>query len=174
MLDLLNITALGALHTLIALVGVFAGFTALARHREIRLNTTAGSVFFWFTVGAAFTGLFIFRRGGFGVPHVLSLLTLLVLAAAWFAERRAGFGRLSAYAAVLFNLTALFFHFIPAFVETLTRVPLGAPLASGPEDPVLFGPIGAAFTAYLIGAAWQVLRVRGASRRAAAGSAGVA
>lgn len=167
MLDLLNLTTLGALHTAIALVGVFAGFTALARYREIRLNTTSGTVFWWFTVGAAFTGLFIFRHGGFGVPHVLSLLTLLVLALAWWADRRAGFGRRSAYAVVLFNLTALFFHFIPAFVETLTRLPLGAPLASSPEDPVLFRFIGTAFVVYLIGAAWQVWRVRGTSRRAA-------
>ncbi len=174
MLDLLNITAFGAVHTLIALIGVFAGFTALVRHRQIRLDTAAGTVFFWFTLGAAITGLFIFRRGGFGAPHVLSLLTLVVLALAWLAERRSAFGRLSAYAVVLFNLTALFFHFIPAFVETLTRVPLGAPLASGPEDPVLFGPIGTAFAAYLIGAAWQVLRARGASRRAAATGAGLA
>jgi uncharacterized membrane protein len=174
MLDLLNITAFGALHTAIAIIGVLAGFAALIRHRRIALDTTAGTVFFWFTAAAAFTGLFIFRHGGFGVPHVLSLLTLVVLAAAWFAERRAGFGRLSPYAAVLFNLTALFFHFIPASVETLSRLPLGAPFASGPEDPALFGPIGAAFVAYLVGAAWQILRVRGASRRAAPTGAGLA
>ncbi|HEY0506037.1 MAG TPA: hypothetical protein VGD42_21340 [Lysobacter sp.] len=170
MLDQLNITAFGALHTAIAVIGVLAGFTALFRHRQIRLDTTAGRVFFWFTIGAAFTGLFIFRRGGFGVPHVLSLITLAVLALAWFAERRTGFGRLSAYASPLLNLTALFFHFIPAFVETLTRVPLGAPLASGPEDPVLFRFIGTAFAAYLIAAAWQILRVRGAARRATPGA----
>lgn len=173
MLELLNITAFGALHTLIALVGFFAGFVALFRHREIRLNTTAGTTFFWFTVGAAFTGLFIFRHGGFGVPHVLSLITLGVLALAWFADRRNAFGRLSGYVAVLSNLTALFFHFIPASVETLTRIPLGAPYAANPEDPRLFGPIGTAFVAYLIGAIWQLWRMRGV-RRAATPGAGLA
>ena len=160
MLELLNITAFGAFHTIIAIIGVVAGFVALIRHRQIRLDTAAGAVFFWFTIGAAVTGLFIFRRGSFGAPHVLSLLTLVVLALAWWAERRNGFGRLSGYATVLFNLTALFFHFIPAFVETLTRVPLGAPFATGPEDTRLFGPIGTAFVAYLIGAVWQILRQR--------------
>ena len=174
MLELLNITAFGALHTIIALIGVIAGFVALIVHRQIRLDSLPGRVFFWFTVGAAVTGLFIFRRGGFGVPHVLSLLTLAVLALAWFADRRQGFGRLSGYVAVLFNLTALFFHFIPAFVETLTRVPLGAPYATGPEDPRLFGPIGTAFVANLIAAAWQLLRARVASRRAPTPGAGLA
>lgn len=174
MLETLNITPFGALHTVIAVIGVLAGFVALIRHREIRLSSTAGTVFFWFTVGAAATGLFIFRRGGFGVPHVLSLITLAVLALAWFADRRSAFGRISPYAAVLLNLTAMFFHFIPASVETLTRVPLGAPYASGPEDPALFGPIGAAFAAYLVAAVWQLWRVRGASRRTAPTGAGLA
>ncbi|MBU8978076.1 MULTISPECIES: hypothetical protein [unclassified Lysobacter] len=174
MLDLLNVTAFGALHTVIAIVGVIAGFIALIAHRQILLSSRSGAVFWWFTVGAAFTGLFIFRRGGFGVPHVLSLITLAVLALAWFAERRHGFGRASTYAAVLLNLTALFFHFIPASVESLTRLPLGAPYAAGPEDPALFGPIGTAFVAYLIAAVWQVLRVRGATRRAATPGAGLA
>lgn len=174
MLDLLNISAFGALHTLIAIIGVLAGFTALIAHRELLLSSRAGRIFFWFTVGAAVTGLFIYRRGTFGAPHVLSLLTLVVLALAWFAERRRGFGRLSAYAAALFNVTALFFHFIPAFVESLTRLPLGAPYAASPEDPALFGPIGTAFAGYLIVAAWQLLRVRGASRHAATPGAGLA
>ncbi|HZX77879.1 hypothetical protein [Lysobacter sp.] len=169
MLELLNITAFGAFHTVIAIIGVVAGFVALIRYRQIRLNTVAGSSFFWFTIGAAVTGLFIFRRGSFGAPHVLSLLTLVVLALAWWAERRNGFGRLSGYATVLFNLTALFFHFIPAFVETLTRVPLGAPFATGPEDTRLFGPIGTAFVAYLIGAVWQILRQRRIGRMLAPG-----
>jgi uncharacterized membrane protein len=170
MLELLNITAFGAFHTVIAIIGVVAGFVALIRHRQIRLDTPAGTVFFWFTIGAAITGLFIFRRGSFGAPHVLSLLTLVVLALAWWAERRNGFGRLSGYASVLFNLTALFFHFIPAFVETLTRVPLGAPFATGPEDTRLFGPIGTAFVAYLIGAVWQIIRQRWIGRMLAPGA----
>jgi len=174
MLELLNITALGAVHTAIAIIGVLAGFAALASHRQIRLDSRSGRLFFWFTVGAAVTGLFIFRRGGFGVPHVLSLLTLAVLAVAWYADRRQGFGRLSGYVAVASNLTALFFHFIPASVETLTRVPLGSPYATGPEDPHLFGPIGTAFVAYLIALVWQLWRVRGAARRSPTPGAGLA
>jgi len=174
MLELLNVTAFGAVHTVIAIIGVVAGFIALLAHREIRITSRSGAVFFWFTLGAAITGLFIFRRGGFGAPHVLSVLTLVVLALGWFAERRRSFGRLSTYVAVLFNLTALFFHFIPAFVESLTRLPLGAPYAAGPEDPRLFGPIGTAFLAYVIAAIWQTLRIRGAARRAPTTGAGLA
>lgn len=174
MLEVLNITAVGAVHTIIAIIGVIAGFIALIVHRQIRLDSLPGRVFFWFTVGAAVTGLFIFRRGGFGVPHVLSLLTLAVLAVAWYADRRQGFGRFSGYVAVAFNLTALFFHFIPASVETLTRVPLGAPYAAGPEDPRLFGPIGGAFVAYLIALVWQLWRARGAARRSPTPGAGLA
>ncbi|UNK49940.1 hypothetical protein MNR01_02555 [Lysobacter sp. S4-A87] len=124
-----------------------------------------GRMFFWFTVATAVTGLFIFRHGGFGVPHVLSLLTLAVLAIGWFGDRRGTRGGFWRHVAVVSYLLALFFHFIPGFTETLIRLPLGRPWASGIEDPRLRQPIGAAFVVFLVAAVWQVLRVRALSRR---------
>jgi hypothetical protein len=46
-----------------------------------------------------------------------------------------GFGRLSSYVATVGYSFALFVHFIPATVETLTRLPAGAPYLAHPEDP---------------------------------------
>jgi hypothetical protein len=55
---------------------------------------------------------------------------------------------------------SLFFHFVPATVETLTRLPAGAPFLSNPDDPKAQPIIGVVFLLFLIGAALQVLRLR--------------
>lgn len=162
---MLNVSAFGWFHTVLGLIAVVAGFTALIRHHEIGMGTRPGKWFFWFTVATCLTSFFIFRHGGFGKPHMLSVLTLVVLAIAWFAERRAARGGFARYAAVVLFLLALFFHFIPGFTETLIRVPVGNPWASGIEDPKLARLIGFAFLFFLAGAVWQVIRVRSASRQ---------
>jgi len=155
-----GITPFGMFHTLIALIAVAAGFTALARYREIGTATGAGKTYVLLTVVTCVTGLFIFRHGTFGVPHTLAILTLIVLALAAAAEKRAPFGRLSRYVAVVGYSLTLFLHMIPGFTEIATRIPEGAPLASGPEDPGLRAAVGAAFVVFLIGAALQVRRLR--------------
>lgn len=163
---MLGITGFGMFHTLLGLVAVAAGFAALIRHGQIAMASRSGRAFVWLTVATCLTGFFIFHHGGFGKPHVLGIVTLVVLAVAWYAERRRGFGRASAYVAVIAYSLALFFHFIPGYTETLTRVPVAQPWASGPEDPKLLALVGGTFVAYLIGVAWQLLRLRSRSRQA--------
>jgi len=164
---MLNISPFGMFHTAIALVAVFFGIRALMKYGEIGTRTRSGSLYVWLTAATAFTGLFIFRHGGFGVPHVLSILTLLVLAAAAAAERFGGTG-LARYVTVLGNSLTLFFHLIPGLTETGTRIPVGDPAFTGPEDPVLKALVGIGFVVYLAGAAVQALRIRRAYRAAAA------
>lgn len=164
---MLNLTPLGMLHTAIGLVAVVAGFIALADGGKISNGTSAGRVFFWGTVLTCLTAFGIFRHGGFGVPHAFAILTLVVLAVAWAGER-GSFGRGSPYVATVGYSFALFLHFIPATVETLTRLPEGAPYLANPEDPKAGPIIGAFFLAFLAGATLQVLRLRARLRQPAA------
>jgi len=162
---MLNISPFGMFHTVIALIAVISGLLALFRHGEIGTRTRSGALFVWFTVATAVTGLFIFRHGGFGPPHMLAILTLLVLAIAYAAERYGGSG-MARYLAVLGYSLTLFFHLIPGLTETGTRVPIGGPAFTGPEDPTLKALVGVGFLVYLMGAAVQVVRIR-RSRRSA-------
>lgn len=157
---MLGITPFGMLHTLISLVSLFAGLYALARWKEIRWSRPSGKLFVPFTAASCITGLFIFRHGGFNEAHVLSIITLVVLAAAWFGERGAAVGSLRERAAVLAWTLVLFFHFIPGFNETLVRVPVGNPVISGPDDPFLQKLVGATFAVFLVIMALQWLRLR--------------
>src|SRR5439155_20449524 len=112
-----GLTPLGTLHTVISLIAVVAGFVALARDKEISTRSAAGSVFFWGTVITCLTGFGIFQHGGFGKPHVLGIVTLIVLGAAVGAERTSAFGRVSRYVATLGCSLGRFLHFIPVTVE---------------------------------------------------------
>jgi uncharacterized membrane protein len=148
------------LHTAISLVAVVAGFVALARDRQISTGSTSGLIFFWGTVASCLTGFGIFQHGGFGKPHVLGIVALIVLVVALTAERRGSFARLSGYVATLGYSLALFLPFVPATVETLTRLPAGAPYLANPEDPKAQPIIGVFFLIFLVGALLQVLRLR--------------
>jgi uncharacterized membrane protein len=166
-----GITPFGMFHTVLALMAVAAGFAALAKFREIGMATAWGRAYVLLTIATCVTGLFMFRHGTFDVPHTLAILTLVVLFLAIAAEKRAIFGRLSRYVSVVGYSLTLFFHMVPGFTETATRVPEGAPLVSGPEAPELQAAVGAAFVVFLIGAALQVRRIRRERNPRVSGSA---
>lgn len=164
--NMLGLTSLGTVHTVISLIALAAGFVALARHREISARTRSGVVFVGGTLLSCLTGLGIFQHGGFGNPHILAIVTLAVLSIAFAAEHRAVFGAFSRYVATVSYSLAFFFHFIPGTVETLTRLPAGAPYLANPDDPKAQPIIGFFFLLFLAGATLQVFRLRAA--RAAA------
>ena len=155
-----GLTSLGVVHTAISLVAVAAGFAALVQRRHILDGTAAGQVYLWGTVLTCLTGFGIFQHGGFGKPHVLGILTLLVLGIAALARQPGRFGRATRYIETVSYSLTFFFHMIPGFTETFTRFPSGAPLFSSPEDPALLKVIGVVFVLFLIGAALQVRRLR--------------
>ena len=162
------LTPLGAFHTLVSVVALVAGVAAFIRHREISPRTRSGRLYIWATVITCITGFGIFQHGGFGKPHqlgVITLVTLVVLAAAG----KGAFGRASRYIETVGYSLTFFFHMIPAWTETLTRLPSDAPVFTNPEDPSLQALYGLSFLVFLIGAFLQVRRLR-AKQRAASGS----
>jgi hypothetical protein len=132
------------------------------------MGSLAGKIFALGTALSCLTGFGIFRNGTFGAPHALGVVTLVVLAIAYTAERKAPFGAASRYVATLGYSAALFFHAIPGITETATRLPLAAPLATGPGDPLVQTGVGVAFALFLVGAAWQTRRLYVARRSAMA------
>ena len=157
---MLNLSLFGLFHTVLGLVAVVAGIYAFFRHGKIGYATKPGGLFIWMTIITCVTGLFIFHHGGFGKPHVLSIATLVVLVVAYWAELRQRRQRWALYLATASYSLAFFLHFIPGFTETLTRIPLGAPWASSPDDPKLAMLIGGAFLVFLAGLAFQLVRLR--------------
>lgn len=95
---------------------------------------------------------------------MLSILTILTLLVGMLAATTHLFGKASELVEIICFSTTLLFHLIPAFTESLIRLPVGAPLLASPEAPEFQAIYGALFVLYGIGLALQ-LRWLNAKRR---------
>lgn len=157
-----GLTPLGLLHTAISLIAVAAGLILLVRDHGISPRRPLGRLYVVTTILTCVTGFGIFQHGGFGKPHVLGILTLVVLAVAALAGRGRGFGRAAPYVETVAYSATFFFHLIPGFTETLTRLPPAALVFAGPEAPGLQALAAGLFALFVIGAYAQVRRLRAA------------
>jgi len=155
-----GLTWLGTIHTATSLVAVAAGLIALWRDHQITLDNRLGRVYVVTTALTCLTGFGIFQHGGFGKPHVLGIITLVVLVVAVIAGRTALFGRASKIVEVVGYSATFLFHWIPAITEASTRLPLGAPLLASADAPELQKATAVLVALFLIGATLQVLRLR--------------
>ncbi len=162
---MLGLTPFGTFHTAISLIAVAAGLIALVRDQEISPKNRVGKIYVLTTIITCLTGFGIFHHGGFGKPHVLGIITLVVLGIAAAAGKARLFGRASTGIETLGYSATFFFHMIPAVTETATRLPVKAPLVANAEAPALQAVIGVLFVVFLIGAALQVRRLRANGRQ---------
>src|SRR5436190_23055118 len=75
-----GLTSLGTGHTAFSLVAVAFGLYLLLRYREITARALAGKVYVVATLVTVLSGFGIFQHEGFGKPHTLGVITLVVLA----------------------------------------------------------------------------------------------
>lgn len=164
---MLGLTFIGVIHTAISLIAVASGLLAFIRIGRIDPDDSVGKTYVTTTVLTCLTGFGIFAHGGFGKPHALGIITLLVLALTWMARGGRVFGRRSEVVEVVSLSLTFFFHMIPAVTETSTRLPLGHPLLASAEAPELQAITGVMFLLFLAGVALQLrqLNAAGASRR---------
>jgi uncharacterized membrane protein len=150
-----GLTSLGVFHTVISLLAVATGAIALISDGKISWQNSIGKIYVVSTVVVCLTGFGIFQHGGFGKPHALGIITLVVLGIV-FAASKKSFGRWSAYVETAGYSLTFFFHIVPGITESATRLPLDGPLASNPDDPRIQMAIGICFVLFLIGAALQI------------------
>jgi len=161
-------TSFGIVHTTLSLLALGAGIVALVREKAITDKSRVGALYVLGTLLTSVTGLFIFHHGGFGRPHALAILTLLVLGLGLAASRTSLFGKTSRYVETVAYSATFFFSLIPAVTETTTRLPVNAPLVASPEAPELLLVNGLLFLGFFVGATLQVLRLRPAPKKALA------
>ena len=151
-----GLTTLGTGHTAFSLVAVAVGLYLLIRYQEISPRTLAGKVYIITTVVTALSGFGIFQHGGFGKPHALGVLTLIVIAVALVAGYTTLYGKWSrAVETVSYSATFLF-HMIPGVTETTTRLPSGKPIFANPDVDELKVIAGVLFLLFFIGTFLQV------------------
>ena len=132
-----EITLLGWFHTAMGIIALVSGGLALAAYKEITLQTRTGQIYLATTLITAATALGIFQRGEFGPDHALAVMTLLALAVGTVAATTKLFGKLSRYVQAVSYSATLLFHCIPAVTDGLLRLPVGDPILTSIEDPIL-------------------------------------
>jgi len=132
-----EIIPIGWFHIAMGIIALSSGAFTLTRFKEISLQTRPGQVYLATTLITAGTALAIFQRGEFGPAHALAVMTLVALAAGTVAETMKPFGKLSRYVQAISYSATLLFHCIPAVTDGLLRLPVGNPVLTSIEDPIL-------------------------------------
>ena len=147
---------LGWFHTVLGITALVSGAITLAKYKEITLQTRSGQIYLAATLITAGTALAIFQRGEFGPGHALAVMTLLALAVGTLAAKTKLFGKLSRYMQAVAYSATLLFHCIPAVTDGLLRLPVGNPVLTSIEDPVLKMCYLALLVIFLIGVSLQL------------------
>ena len=151
-----EIIPLGWFHTAMGIIALISGGFTLARFKQISPQTRSGQIYLVTTLITAGTALAIFQRGEFGPGHALAVMTLLALAVGTVAATTKLFGRLSRYVQAISYSATLLFHCIPAVTDGLLRLPVGDPVLTSIEDPILKMCYLVLLLLYLVGVSLQL------------------
>ena len=152
-----EITPFGWFHTIMGIIALISGYYTLVKDKVITIEALSGKVYLLSTFIAAASALGIFKHGGFGVAHALAVLTLLALLAGTIAAKTNILGKFSPYFQAMCYSATLLFHMIPAITDGLMRLPVGDPIVTDIQDPLLRGFYLAFLVTYIVGYVLQVL-----------------
>lgn len=152
---------LGIIHTLVSLVPIVLAAILLFQQGHINPRSKLG---FWYslsTVAAVATAFTIMKTGKLSEGHFLGILILLLIGAAYLLPKLSALHNLAPLLERVLMSTSFFLMFIPTTVESLSRLPVGAPLApEGPESPLVKQILGIIFLLYLAGLFWQYKKLK--------------
>jgi uncharacterized membrane protein len=151
-----EIIPIGWFHTAMGLIALFSGGFTLARFKEISPRTRSGQIYLATTLITASTALAIFQRGEFGPGHVLAVMTFVALAVGTLAATTQILGKASRYVQAISYSATLLFHCLPAVTDGLLRLPVGDPVLTSIEDPILKKCFLGLFVLYLVGVSLQL------------------
>ena len=126
------------------------------KYRVISVQEGPGKLYVYVTFLVAGSALGIYNQGGFGIAHILAVLTLLALAGGLIMEKIKLFGSLSKYFQALSYTSTLLFHMIPAITDFLRRLPVGDPFIDSFEDPLLVNFYLAFLLIFVVGIIAQI------------------
>jgi len=147
----MDISFIGWIHTLIALLAIGSGAYSLKNYTIIETKNLSAKIFVFATIVAAITALLIYKRG-FGVGHLLAIVTLLAVIFGYINERGLFFGFLTPYLQTISYSALFLFHMVPGITEVLRRFPRDNPIVldSNIDHPILISFYITFFISYLI------------------------
>jgi hypothetical protein len=157
----MGLSYLGIFHTVIGVIAIIAAFVSLLKSAKIDLNSWSGKIYFYFTLVTSLTALGLSSVKGINPGHILALFIVILIAAAYYLfAKKPGHNR-SRFFENFFLSFSFFLSLLPTVNETFTRVPVGHPLANGPQDPLIAKTLLALLVLFIAG---SILQFRKQSR----------
>lgn len=156
----MGLSNLGIFHTVVGIIAIIAALASYLKYGRINLAGKSGSTYFYGTVITSLTALGLSKHGGFNPGHILSLLVLVLVIGAFFLHKRKAESNRARYFENFFLSFSFFLSMVPTVNETLTRVPVGAPLASGPTDPLIGKTLLVILLLFIAGSVYQYVQQR--------------
>jgi len=150
----------GWFHTIMGIIALLSGLYSLIRYKVISSKNSSAKIFLTCTLIAALTALTLYKQGGFGVGHMLAVLTLLALIVGRINEKGLFFGWLTPYFQAICYTSLFLFHSIPAITDGLRRLPVDDPVITTLTDPLLMNFYAAFFLIYIVVLVMQMIWVR--------------
>jgi hypothetical protein len=162
-----HLSPLGIIHTVVSILALFVAFYCLFKDGRISPKNDRGKLYIVLTTVTCLTAFPIMKTGHFTGAHGLGVFVLVLLPLGMYATYIKFFGKAAEYFQVAIMSATLFLSFIPAIVETLTRLPISHPIATGPDDVIIKTALLTLFLLFILGVIYQLRKTK-LSQRAAA------
>lgn len=154
----MGLSNLGIFHTVVGIIAILAALVSFVRYGIINLTGRSGKIYFYGTLVTSLTALGISKHGGFNAGHIFSLFIAVLIVIAFFLHyKKTGNTKARYFENFLLSLS-FFLSLVPTVNETLTRVPIGHPLAKSPTDPVIAKTLLVFFILFIAGSVYQFIK----------------
>ena len=153
------LSTLGVVHTAVSLVPVLAGAYGFIRHRAIDPATRSGKLYLWGLLLSVATSFTVSSTGGLNPGHAFGVIVLLVAFGGVVLARLRWLGPAARYLSTFALSFSFLLSLVPGVNETLTRLPLGHPVAAAPLAPVIQQTLLGCLAVFVIGFAAQCWRI---------------
>ena len=157
-----GISLIGWFHTIVGTAGILSGIYLLIRYRFINIWSNLGKFYIICTLLASGSSFFIFSAtGSFNDAHLLSLLTILAIIAAFILDRFNLFCFLTKYLKELAMSVTVLFSMLPTTAEILQRLPPNDPIVDSIYDPLIMKFYLSYAVIFAIFAIYQISLIKG-------------
>lgn len=155
----MGLSNLGIFHTVIGIIAIVAAIVSYVRFGKINLGHITGKIYFYVTVTTSLTSLGLLKHG-FNPGHIFAIFIVILVVVAYFIHIKKQGNKRSRYFENFLLSFSFFLSWIPTVNETLTRVPVGHPLAKAPTDPTIGITILVLLLLFIIGSVYQFRKQR--------------
>ena len=151
-------STLGIIHTAISIAAVIVAFVSLLKDGYILPLSKTGKIYSVLNAVACISSFWLSKSGHFNPGHAIGILVLLCLTTAYLLVNKTT--AWLKYVVVFCMSFSLFLSLVPAVNETLSRLPIGHPIANGPDSPIVQLTIKFLLLLFVIGVVLQIRKVR--------------